>query len=313
MSGCLGQDWASYQSATPETAGLAFAFVKATEGTGYVNPLHAAQVAHARAAGLVVGHYHYPHMATDPAVEAGFFLATAKPQVGDVLVLDWEGYDAANKNVSMARKVAYKAAFLARVQALQPAHQVGTYCNTDYLNQDPQGAYGDFLWIATAGRAAGQPGIGHDWLFHQHSTAGGIDRDYCPLTQPELKAWAHAKEDADMALTDAEWKKFGDLIDTKLTTALDAARPQFADATWKIRFVSPTATDPKANTRLAGDFLRFGDQHTADILKALRAQTLPALTPEQVGAIAAQVAANPALAAAIAEQVAAKIAARLQS
>lgn len=305
--GCLGQDWASYQSATPSTAGLAFAFVKATEGTGYVNPLHAAQVAHARAAGLVVGHYHYPHMATDPAVEAGFFLATAKPQSGDVLVLDWEGYDAANRGVAMGWKVAYKKAWLARVQSLQPVHQVGTYCNTDYLDQDPQGEYGDFLWIATAGRPAGQPGIAHAWLFHQYGTPGGIDRDYCPLNQPELKAWAHAKEDADMALTDAEWKRLGDLIDAKL----DAARPQFADATWKIRLVSPTAADPKANTRLAGDFLRFGDQHTADILKALRAQTVPALTPEQIGAIAAQVAANPALASAIAEQVAAKIAARL--
>lgn len=305
---CLGQDWASYQSAAPPTAGLAFVFVKATEGTGYANPLHAAQVAHGRAAGLVVGHYHYPHMAADPAAEAGFFLASAKPQAGDVLVLDWEGYDAANKGVPMARKVAYKAAWLARVQSLQPAHQVGTYCNTDYLGQDPGGEYGDFLWIATAGRPAGQPGIGHDWLFHQYSTAGGIDRDCCPLTLAELRSWAHAKED-DMPLNDADKAWIKDTV----TAALDAARPQFADATWKIRLVSPTAADPKANTRLAGDFLRFGDQHAADIIKAVRAQTAPAITPEQVAVIGAQVAADPALAAAIAEQVAAKIAARLQS
>lgn len=200
--GTYGQDWASYQSATPPTAGLGFAFVKATEGTGYINPLHAAQVAHARANGLVVGHYHYPHMAADPVVEAGYFLSAANPQPGDILVLDWEGYDPANKGVSTSRQIAYKNAFLARVLAAAPAHQVGTYANADYLGRDPKGVYGDFLWIATANQPAGQPGIDHMWLFHQYG-ASGVDRDYCPLTTAQLKTWAHAKE-VDVPLTSAE-------------------------------------------------------------------------------------------------------------
>lgn len=201
MSGTYGQDWASYQSATPSTSGLGFAFVKATEGTGYINPLHAAQVAHARANGLVVGHYHYPHMAADPVVEAGYFLSAATPQPGDVIVLDWEGYDPANKGVSTSRQIAYKNAWLTRVQAALPAHQVGTYANTDYLNRDPKGAYGDFLWIATANQPAGQPGIGHTWLFHQYG-ASGVDRDFCPLTLDQLRTWSHAKEITDVELTD---------------------------------------------------------------------------------------------------------------
>lgn len=209
MTGSWGQDWASYQDYTPSTAGLAFVFVKQTEGLSYTNPKAASQVATARSGGLVVGHYHYPHMANNPATECDRFLAVTKPRPGDVLCLDWEGYDAANKGVSWTRQVAYKAAFVGRLRAVQPEHQHVVYCNTDYLGRDPKGEYGDGLWIATAGRPAGQPGISHSWLIHQYG-ASGVDRDYCPLTPAELLGWSHAKEN-DM--TPDQAKQLADLHD----------------------------------------------------------------------------------------------------
>jgi len=212
MAGSSGQDWASYQSKTPSTAGLAFAFVKQTEGLGYTNPNAAAQVAHARDGELVPGHYHYPHMGSSAAAECDRFLAVSKPQPGDVLVLDWEGYDAANKGVPWSTMVAYKVAFLARLRAVAPLHQHLVYCSPDYLNRDPHGEYGDGLWIATAGHPAGQPGIAHSWLFHQYSTAGGIDHDYTPMTPAQLKAWSHAKENNDMAITDADAAKLATAV-----------------------------------------------------------------------------------------------------
>lgn len=271
MTGSNGQDWASYQSPDPAVTGLDFVFVKATEGTGYVNPRHAAQVAHARGSALVVGHYHYPHMANGPEAEADRFLAVANPQPGDLLVLDWEGYDEANKGVAFSRQVQFKAAFVNRIKAVAPTHRCIVYCSTDYLGRDPGGIYGDALWIATAGRPAGEPGISHEWLFHQYSTAGGIDHDYCPLTPAELHSWAHAEKDDDMALTQDDISKL-------------------ADAVWKVRLISPTATDPKANTRYSGDFLRWGDQHTADLLTAIR--TSNAATNAAIAALAAQLGKN---------------------
>lgn len=289
--GTYGQDWASYQSATPPTAGLGFAFVKATEGTGYINPLHAAQISHARANGLVVGHYHYPHMAADPVVEAGYFLSAANPQPGDILVLDWEGYDPANKGVSTSRQIAYKNAFLARVLAAAPAHQVGTYANADYLGRDPKGVYGDFLWIATANQPAGQPGIDHMWLFHQYG-ASGVDRDYCPLTADQLHSWAHAKEN-DMPLTQADVDKVVQGVLAKLPLAVNGYRNADADAA----------------------SVKAGHGHIPDVY-GLNVDTNAKVNKLAVGgvdldALAAKVAANPALATAIAEQVAEKLAARL--
>ncbi|WP_055589140.1 glycoside hydrolase family 25 protein, partial [Peterkaempfera griseoplana] len=189
--GIHGQDWASYQSATPSTRGLAFAFTKITEGLTYISPRWVRQRDHAKAAGLVWGAYHYPHMANDPHREADFFLAQVKWSPGDMVVLDWEGYDQANQGVSKARQVRYRDAWLAYVKAKLPHNPVGMYCNTDYwLHVDTTGNAGDFLWIATAGRPAGDPGIQAPWMFHQYSTSGGVDRDYCPLASAgELRAW----------------------------------------------------------------------------------------------------------------------------
>lgn len=298
MTGCFGQDWASFQDASPSTDGLAFVFVKATEGTGYTNPDRASQIAAGRAGGLVVGHYHYPHMAADPAAEADYFLKHAAPQADDLIVLDWEGYDDHNKNVPFSRKVAYKAAWLAHVQKARPLLQVGTYCNGDYLDQDPHGAYGDFLWIATANLAAGLPGIAHAWLFHQYSTAGGIDHDYCPLTPDELHIWAHAKE-TDMPLTP-------DDIKAVATATADAIR-------WYK--VDNPVTPGNSQTSLGGLWWDAGNNagHAAAGVAKLLTQPAASLTDAQLTALASKVAADPKLAAAIAEQVAAKLAARLQS
>lgn len=74
--------------------GVSGVFVKATQGTGTVDPAHADNVAGARAAGLLVGHYHYAGngdagMGT-PAGEAALFLAHADHQPGELLVLDYE-------------------------------------------------------------------------------------------------------------------------------------------------------------------------------------------------------------------------------
>ncbi|MFD7016147.1 glycoside hydrolase family 25 protein [Streptomyces sp. NPDC059928] len=189
--GIYGQDWASYQPAQPDTSGLSFAFVKVTEGLSYINPVWHTQRDHAKANGLVWGGYAYPHMGNSPQAEADFFLAQVAWQPGDLVVLDWEGYDSANQNVSKATQAAYKETWLRYVKSRLPHNPVGMYANVDYWrNVDTTGYAGDFLWIATAGQAAGNPGIQAPWLFHQYSD-NGMDRDYCHLASTaELRAWA---------------------------------------------------------------------------------------------------------------------------
>lgn len=75
----------------------AFVFVKATGGVNFQNEFYAQQVAKARAAGRIVGHYHYAHEASlfpvseaDPVVEAHNFLNNSDVQPGDLVALDIE-------------------------------------------------------------------------------------------------------------------------------------------------------------------------------------------------------------------------------
>lgn len=187
-----GQDWSKYQSATPNLDGLDFGIVKVTEGLTYVNSLWARQRDHAKAAGLVWGAYHYPHMANDPLAEADFFLKQVAWKPGDIIVLDWEGYDAANVGVSNQRKIAYRDAWLKYVKSKMPNHKVGMYCNKSYwLDIDSTSNCGDFLWIATGGLPAGKPGITYKWTFHQYSTANNLDHDVADFpSRAALAEWA---------------------------------------------------------------------------------------------------------------------------
>jgi GH25 family lysozyme M1 (1,4-beta-N-acetylmuramidase) len=89
-----GIDVSSYQPENFDTTGLGFVIVKRTEGTSYVNSKASAQVAHGRNAGLLIGHYHYPHIHNGAIPDADYFLAKLGSDLhpGDILVLDWEWY-----------------------------------------------------------------------------------------------------------------------------------------------------------------------------------------------------------------------------
>lgn len=189
--GIYGQDWASYQGYEPSVKGIDFAIVKVAEGLSYINPKWIRQRDHAKRNGLVWGAYYYPHMANDPRREADFFLEQVAWKPGDIIALDWEGYDPANAGVSKDRMRAYKEEWLRYVKGRMPGHPVGMYANVDYWkNVDRTGYYGDFLWVASYGRPAGNPGIQTSWLFHQFSDVP-VDQNYCPLpTRAALRDWA---------------------------------------------------------------------------------------------------------------------------
>jgi hypothetical protein len=188
-----GVDVSSFQPENFDTTGLAFVIVKRTEGRGYVNPKASAQVAHGRGAGLLVGHYCYPHIHDGASVDADYFLAHLGSDLhaGDLLVLDWEWYGQAN--VTAAEADAYKDAWIARARAKAPGHRILTYSDVNnWTHVDKNSNVGDGLWIATGGKPAGQPGIQHQWVIHQYSTAGGIDHDVANFPdKAAMLAWAN--------------------------------------------------------------------------------------------------------------------------
>lgn len=251
MTGAEGQDWAGYQKSRPSTKGLGFAFVKATEGTTFTNPRRASQVATARADGLVVGHYHFARPGSMTA-QADYFLAQAGAKPGDVLAFDWEDPGVSDQE---------KDAWLRYVQAKAPHNRVILYCNRDYwLHRDSTSFCADGLWIADPSAPKGQPRITSDWLFHQYSEAGGIDRNYCPLTGDQLRAWAAGPstpqhEEDDVQLTD------------------------------KITVPKGNPLSPGGQTATVGDWIAYGNLKAGAALAAVK--SLTAQTAALTAAVAA--------------------------
>ena len=109
----LGTDVSGYQPSinwtTVKNAGVTFAWSKATEGTGYVNPYFTAQAAGAKGVGIYIGAYHFARPSQNPNLtgansadsEAAFFWSVASNYVkggGTYMVpmLDWEDIHATN-------------------------------------------------------------------------------------------------------------------------------------------------------------------------------------------------------------------------
>ena len=94
-------------------AGYHFALVKASQGTGYVNQWVAHDLDSARAAGLLVGAYHYFEANQPAEQQASHFLSCLVGQdLGLGVWLDWECYEP----VQFAHSVEINS-FLATVRA----------------------------------------------------------------------------------------------------------------------------------------------------------------------------------------------------
>lgn len=143
-------DIASYQKTlVPSKVPADAIIIKATEGTGYINPTFKTQAAQTLAAGKKLGLYHFIHTAATGSAQADYFVANIKPYIGKaLLVLDFES--TTGSNVRTDAMVAQGKAFLDRVYALTSVRPV-VYTNTDFeqhldWSAVVKGNYG--LWIA---------------------------------------------------------------------------------------------------------------------------------------------------------------------
>ncbi|WP_367621011.1 GH25 family lysozyme [Streptomyces olivoreticuli] len=211
-----GIDVSSYQSSDYDTDGLAFVFIKVTEGLSYVNPTWVAQRQTARDAGLVVGFYHYPHIDNDPVEEADYFLDQINLMPGDIIVLDWEWY---GQDVSDESARAYRAAWLTHVKTKAPGHKIGIYSDrNNWRTVDTDSTVGDFLWIADYVRA-GAPRIAYDWTFHQY-TDEPLDKNVADFPSLDaLRQWAGTGTSSPCEpFPGADW--FRDEPDSPIVTAM---------------------------------------------------------------------------------------------
>jgi len=180
-----GVDVSAYQAEQFPVAGKSFAIIKATEGTGYVNPRLAAQTAWARQHGLSVGFYHFGH-AGNVTAQVDYFLAHANAKPGDHLWFDWESTGGTHPST------AEKDQWIRLCKSKATGHKVGLYCNTSFWKSVDTTSYaGDGLWIAdytTPGKAR----VTDKWVVQQY-TDSPLDSDVADFASlADMKAWAGA-------------------------------------------------------------------------------------------------------------------------
>lgn len=173
-----------------------FIVIKATEGTGYVDPTCDTKYQMNKNAGKLLGVYHYarPDLGTLPEKEAEFFVENCKGYIKEaILALDWES---ANKwDVSWAKR------WLDRVNELtgvKPLIYMSSSVTFEYdWTKVVNGDYG--LWVANYGNNDGSnhgcPDVGY-WkvvAMHQY-TSNPIDKDVFFGDAKAWKAYAGSNE-----------------------------------------------------------------------------------------------------------------------
>ena len=163
--------------------GISFAYIKATEGTGFVDPRFGAYWAGAKAAGLPRGAYHFARpdtnsggtpatVAKDARAEADAFLTVAFPRAGDLLpVLDLE-----TDGLPPALMVQWTAAWLTRVQSQTGVKPVLYTYPAFWSRLGNTKQFGSYpLWIASYGVAS--PHLPAGWSKYtiwQYSSSGSV-------------------------------------------------------------------------------------------------------------------------------------------
>lgn len=147
---------------------------KATEGTGYVNPFCDEQYQSTKAAGKLLGVYHYAS-GGNPEAEAEFFINNVQGYLHEaILVLDWESGDNAAWGDS-----SWVARFCAHIVALTGINPM-IYVQRSAASQcTGLGDYG--IWLAEYPDYAARgwdayypPNYSGDYAMHQFTSSGNI-------------------------------------------------------------------------------------------------------------------------------------------
>lgn len=153
-----GVDVASYQSSTVNYSGSKFAIVKLTQGTGYINPKAKAQIASAKAHGMMaMGYFYATHSnsVSQAKIEAKYAVAKAKEfglPKGSYLADDWErgSGNAIDRGVSSSTDAVLAAMSVIKEAGYKPLIYSGAYVLRNNLSvKRIVSSFGSCIWVAS--------------------------------------------------------------------------------------------------------------------------------------------------------------------
>lgn len=163
----------SQDFSTTAESGIIAVILKATQGIGFIDPTFFERVSEARAAGLLVGAYHFLD-GSSPAQQVAHFLTVAASEGGvDWLALDWEPYPSSQASAQYAMTAAASVRAATGVWPILYTIRSMLSAPNNTLSNCP-------LWLAEYGtRPICPPGF-TQWRLWQH-TDGNIGSDIRPV------------------------------------------------------------------------------------------------------------------------------------
>jgi GH25 family lysozyme M1 (1,4-beta-N-acetylmuramidase) len=175
--GGAGIDWASVAG-----AGYSFAFVKATEGTSYVNPYYSGDVASAKSSGLYVAAYHFARPDISAGAAQADYLLNSAPYSADghtfppAVDVEYNPYGAECYGLSSSQLVAWIQSFSSEILS-RVGYPPFIYTTADWWNTcaGSTAFTSNPLWVAaySTTRPPLPPGWS-TWTFWQYTSAGSV-------------------------------------------------------------------------------------------------------------------------------------------
>jgi lysozyme len=186
-------------------AGIALAFIKATQGAGFVDPAFARNRCGAAAAGILVVPYHFLDTA-DPDAQAGNFLDATGLAAGEPAMIDWESEAPTALLAAFGEALAECAGRdplcyygFAQLPEPDPLASRWPLVLPSYPHGDRPGDYAALVHRAPRlppGRPLSWEGGARPYDFHQYTPAGRIagiaapvDRSAWVGSLAELRTW----------------------------------------------------------------------------------------------------------------------------
>ncbi len=154
-------------------AGYTFAYVKASEGVTYKDPMFVTNIQGASAAGLEVGAYHFARPTSNSAIsEADHFVDTIQPYMSYLTLppaLDLE----VGESMGWGALSNWAKTFLERVESRLGVTPI-IYVSSYYARHlDPSLTRWN-LWVAHYGVSSPNTGVWSDWMFWQYTDSGSV-------------------------------------------------------------------------------------------------------------------------------------------
>jgi lysozyme len=155
-------------------AGIAFAYMKATEGRTFVDDRFAANWAAAKANGIARGAYHFGRPGTDPVAQARHFYNTVRPGSGDLpLCLDIEATDSQTPT-QVRNWIQRFVTEIKRRMGRPPVIYTGYFFWQDNAGNSPNN-YDTMLWMARwSTTPLPLPIAWTNWTFWQYTSTGTV-------------------------------------------------------------------------------------------------------------------------------------------